>query len=88
MKKTVTNLCNKRGQPIKTVTYIVKEFMQFAKSVQSQETRIDLIKTLKEITEKKIYLEVEYARCCMILVKFNEDKTNNLEEAVKIMENV
>ena len=24
----------------------------------------------------------------MILVKFNEDKTNNLEEAVKIMENV
>ncbi len=33
---------------------------------------------IKEITEKKIYLEVEYARCCMKLVKYNEDKTNNL----------
>lgn len=43
---------------------------------------------MKEITEKKIFLEVEYARCCMILVKFNESKTNDLKEAVKIMEKV
>lgn len=43
---------------------------------------------MKEITEKKIFLEVEYARCCMMLVKFNESKTNDLKEAVKIMEKV
>ena len=43
---------------------------------------------MKEITEKKIFLEVEYARCCMILVKFNESQTNDLKEAVKIMEKV
>ena len=34
LKKTVTNLCNKRGQPIKTVTYIVKECMSFANSLE------------------------------------------------------
>lgn len=62
--------------------------MRFSSTLDNQEIRIDFIKTLKDVTEKKIYLEVEYARCCMILVKFNEDKTNNLEEAVKIMENV
>lgn len=43
---------------------------------------------MKDITEKKIFLEVEYARCCMILVKFNESKTNDLKQAVKIMEKV
>ena len=31
-----------------------------------------LVESIKDITEKKIYLEVEYARCSMILVKFNE----------------
>lgn len=46
------------------------------------------VQTLKDITEKKIFLEVEYARCCMILVKFNESKTNDLREAVRIMEKV
>lgn len=34
LKKTVTNLCNKRGQPIKTVTYIVKECMSYANSLE------------------------------------------------------
>ena len=46
------------------------------------------VQTMKDITEKKIFLEVEYARCCMILVKFNESQTNDLKEAVKIMEKV
>ena len=35
IKKTVTNLCNKRGQPIKTVTYTVKETMKYAKNLEN-----------------------------------------------------
>lgn len=66
----------------------MKECMSYINKIDNDEDRISFVETLKEISEKKIYLEVEYARCCMILVKFNEDKTNNLEEAVKIMENV
>lgn len=49
---------------------------------------MEFVENLKNIAEKKIFLEVEYARCCMILVKYNEDKTNNIQEAIKIMENV
>ena len=49
---------------------------------------MNFVQTIKDITEKKIYLEVEYARCCMMLVKYNEHKVHNLEEAAKIMENV
>jgi 26S proteasome regulatory subunit N5 len=50
--------------------------------------KMKFIQTLKDITEKKIFLEVEYARCCMLLVKYNESKTNDLQQAVKIMEKV
>lgn len=62
--------------------------MNFMDTLKQEEEKMKFVQTMKEITEKKIFLEVEYARCCMILVKFNESKTNDLKEAVKIMEKV
>ncbi len=88
MARTAKILCNKRGQPIKSVTNVVKKCVGFIKQISDVVKRIKFVETLKDITEKKIYLEVEYAKCCMILVKFNEDNENNLAEAAKIMENV
>ena len=49
--------------------------------------KLELIETLKEVTDKKIYLEVEYARCCLMMVKFNENQ-QNIEQAAKIMQEV
>jgi hypothetical protein len=39
---------------------------------------------LKEVTEKKIFLEVEYARLCLMSVKLMENE-DNINEAAKIM---
>ena len=46
-----------------------------------------LINSLKEISDKKIYLEVEYARLCLMSVKLMENE-HNINEAAKIMQEV
>lgn len=43
--------------------------------------------TLKEVCDKKIFLEVEYARCCLWLVKLKENE-KDIEEAAKILQEV
>ena len=84
----VKNLTSKRGQLMKSITEMVKMCMDYIPNVQPKEKQIEFVNGLKQICEKKIYLEVEYARCCMILVKHSEQNASNLEEAAKIMENV
>jgi 26S proteasome regulatory subunit N5 len=85
---TVKKLCLKRGQPIKTITHMVRSCMGYLNEIENVGDRMKLTEDLKAITEKKIFLEVEYARCCMMIVKHNESNLSNLKEAVKIMENV
>ncbi len=36
--------------------------------------KLEFINTLKNVCDKKIFLEVEYARCCLMLVKYKEDE--------------
>ena len=62
--------------------------MDFIETIQDPVQKINFIRVIKQISEKKIYLEVEYARCCMKLVKYNENEINDLAEAAKIMGNV
>ena len=85
---TVTTLCNKRGQFTKTVSELVQRCMKMVEEIPRQEEKIRFVSAIKDICEKKIYLEVEYARCAMILVKYNEKDGKNLVEAAKIIENV
>lgn len=47
--------------------------MGYEKEIQDLPTKIKLIETIKDVCDKKIYLEVEYARCCLHLVKYKED---------------
>ena len=51
-------------------------------------SNVVVVEALKDICEKKIYLEVEYARCAMILVRHNEGNRDKLADAARIMENV
>jgi 26S proteasome regulatory subunit N5 len=46
--------------------------------------KIKLIEAIKVVSEKKIYLEVEYARCILMIVKFKEND-NEILEASKIL---
>ena len=85
---TLKTLSSKRGQLMKSIIEMVKLCMSYIPSITPEERKIEFVVGIKQVCEKKIYLEVEYARCCMILVKHNEENAANLTEAVKIMENV
>lgn len=86
--QVVKVLCQKRGQIIRTVTELVRACMAYVDKISDEPLKIYFVTELKNICDKKIYVEVEYARCAMILVKYNETKGANLEEAARIMENV
>ena len=91
LMKTTKTLTSKRGQPVKAISNMVRKCMGYISSIEEEQTRMNFIGTMKEVCEKKIYLEVEYARCCMMIVKHKEKKGATQEdilEAAKIMENV
>jgi len=48
---------------------------------------MELITTIKDVCDKKIFLEVEYARCCWLLVKQKENE-EDINEAAKILQDV
>ena len=84
----VKSLVSKRGQIIRTTTELVRGCMSYIDKIPDEPTKIHFVTELKDVCDKKIFVEVEYARCAMILVKHNEQKGANLEEAARIMENV
>lgn len=58
--------------------------MEYVKKINDQNIKIKLIETIKDVCDKKIFLEVEYARCCLLLVKHKEDD-NMIEQAASIL---
>eukprot|EP01016_Furgasonia_blochmanni_P046461 TRINITY_DN669_c0_g2_i12.p1 TRINITY_DN669_c0_g2~~TRINITY_DN669_c0_g2_i12.p1 ORF type:complete len:479 (+),score=184.05 TRINITY_DN669_c0_g2_i12:74-1510(+) len=80
-------LAKKRGQPKKALIDMVALCMSFINKMPDFDTKIQLIETIKAVCDKKIFLEVEYARCCLLLVKNKED-ANNIEEAARILQDV
>jgi 26S proteasome regulatory subunit N5 len=91
LMKTTKTLTSKRGQPVKAISTMVRMCMGYISSIEDEQMRMEFVETMKEVCEKKIYLEVEYARCCMMIVKHKEKQGASREdilEAAKIMENV
>lgn len=91
LMKTTQTLTSKRGQPVKAISKMVRMCMGYISSIDDEVVRMEFVETMKGVCEKKIYLEVEYARCCMMIVKHKEKEGATREdilEAAKIMENV
>jgi 26S proteasome regulatory subunit N5 len=84
----VKTLATKRGQIIRSTTELVRGCMAYVDRIPDEALKIHFVTELKNVCDKKIFVEVEYARLAMILVKHNERKGANLEEAARIMENV
>lgn len=78
------SLCKKRGQPKKAQIGLVQLAMNYLNTIENTAQKIELLDALKKVSEKKIYLEVEYARCCLMGVKLMENE-DNINEAAKIM---
>lgn len=61
--------------------------MKYLDSTPSQEHKMELIKTLRAVTEGKIHVELERARLTRILAKIREDE-GKVVEAAELMQEV
>lgn len=80
-------LATKRGQPVKAQVEMTRLCMTWIESISDIDMKLKYIDTIKFICDKKIYLEVEYARCCLMIVKYNET-AENIDEAAQILQDV
>ena len=58
LNELISLLAKKRGQPKKALIDMIQLCMSFIDKLPTEAQRIALITTLKEVTEKKIFLEV------------------------------
>lgn len=51
-------LAKKRGQPVKAQVAMVRLAMTFIDKIEPEEEKLNYIRTMKDVCDKKIYLEV------------------------------
>jgi len=86
MQEHIVVFHKKRGQLKRPITDMVRMCMDWLKDL-SKEKQQELIKTLNEVTEGKIFVEVEKARLTNILARMKEDE-GNIEEAANLLQEV
>ncbi|PKA64599.1 hypothetical protein AXF42_Ash007345 [Apostasia shenzhenica] len=80
-------LSKRRGQLKQAVTAMVQQAMQYIDETPDIDTRIDLIKTLNNVSAGKIYVEIERARLIKKLAKIKEEK-GLIAEAADLMQEI
>ncbi|URD97164.1 26S proteasome non-atpase regulatory subunit, partial [Musa troglodytarum] len=80
-------LSKRRGQLKQAVTAMVQKAMQYIDDTPDIETRIELIKTLNNVSAGKIYVEIERARLIKKLAKIKEEQ-GLISEAADLMQEI
>jgi len=80
-------LAKRRGQLRTVVQDFVKEAMTYLDKIADKKIRLELLDTLRQITEGKIYVETERARLTKILAKVKEDE-GKIAEAADILQEI
>mmetsp|Transcript_49037 Transcript_49037/g.110262 ORF Transcript_49037/g.110262 Transcript_49037/m.110262 type:complete len:459 (-) Transcript_49037:195-1571(-) len=86
LREHIVMLSKKRGQLRRAITDMVHLAMGWLEGLD-KERKVELIGTLNEVTEGKIFVEVERARLTKMLAKMKEDE-GNAEEAANLMQEV
>ncbi|XP_026286346.1 26S proteasome non-ATPase regulatory subunit 12 [Frankliniella occidentalis] len=79
-------LAKRRSQLKQAVVKMVQECCSYVDTMPTKELKVQLIDTLRTVTEGKIYVEVERARLTHILAKMKEEEGNVTEAANIIQE--
>ncbi|KAL5751929.1 hypothetical protein ACOSP7_022102 [Xanthoceras sorbifolium] len=87
LNEQILNLSKKRGQLKQAVTAMVQQAMQYIDETPDLDTRIELIKTLNNVSAGKIYVEIERARLIKKLAKIKEGQ-GLIAEAADLMQEV
>ncbi|CAG8767048.1 12696_t:CDS:2, partial [Acaulospora colombiana] len=85
LNEYVILLSKKHGQLRQAITKMVQEVMTYLESTPDLKTKLELIDSLRTVTEGKIYVEVERARLTRLLSKIKEDE-GKINEAADILQ--
>ncbi|KAF7281513.1 hypothetical protein GWI33_004593 [Rhynchophorus ferrugineus] len=85
LNEHIIMLTKRRSQLKQAVAKMVQECCTYVDQTPDKETMIKLIDTLRQVTEGKIYVEVERARLTHKLAKIREDE-GNIQEAASIIQ--
>ncbi|CAG8526886.1 12562_t:CDS:10 [Ambispora gerdemannii] len=85
LNEYVILLTKKHGQLKQAITKMIQETMSYLDDTPDLNTKLELIVTLRTVTEGKIYVEVERARLTRMLSKIREDE-GKLNEAADILQ--
>ncbi|KAJ3194005.1 26S proteasome non-ATPase regulatory subunit 12 [Irineochytrium annulatum] len=77
----ITLLSKKHGLLKASVTRMIQEAMTYIDKTPSKEVKLELIDTLRTVTDGKIFVEVERARLTRTLSKIKEEEGNITEAA-------
>ncbi|GAM22889.1 hypothetical protein SAMD00019534_060640 [Acytostelium subglobosum LB1] len=80
-------LSKRRGQFRTTISGIVQEAMTYVDQIAEKKAKLELIDTLRTITDGKMFVENERARLTRTLSKIYEDE-GNIAEAAKILQDL
>jgi 26S proteasome regulatory subunit N5 len=81
LNEYINTLSKRRGQLKQAVAKLVQEVCTYLDKVPTKELKYELIATLRDVTEGKIYVEVERARLTKELAKMKEEEGNIIEAA-------
>ncbi|PON47796.1 Winged helix-turn-helix DNA-binding domain containing protein [Parasponia andersonii] len=87
LNEQIVVLSKRRGQLKQAVTAMVQQAMQYIDETPDLETRIELIKTLNNVSAGKIYVEIERARLTKKLAKIKEEQ-GLIAEAADLMQEI
>ncbi|KAI9308024.1 PCI domain-containing protein [Cunninghamella echinulata] len=85
LNEQIVLLSKKHGQLKVATTKMVQEAMSYLENTPDMETKLELIDTLRTVTDGKIYVEVERARITRLLSKIKEDE-GKITEAADILQ--
>ncbi|KAI8068249.1 PCI domain-containing protein [Gongronella butleri] len=85
LNEEIVLLSKKHGQLKAATTKMVQEAMTYLEQTPDMATKLELIDTLRTVTDGKIYVEVERARITRMLSKIKEDD-GQINEAADILQ--
>jgi 26S proteasome regulatory subunit N5 len=85
LNEQVVLFAKKRGQLKQAIGKMVQEAMTYIEQAPNMEVKLALIDTLLQVTEGKIYVEIEGARLTMLLAKIRESE-GKIAEAADILQ--
>lgn len=87
LNENIVLIAKKRTQFKQTITRMVQEAASFVEQVPSKDAKIELINTLRQVADGKIYVEVERARLTRALAQLREEE-GNIKEAADLLQDV